>query len=297
MNLDTGELYRKAKVQNTHILSDEELNMLQSQLLQIAKDIVSFCNDNNIWVSLCGGSALGAIRHKGFIPWDDDFDVCMTRESYQKFAKLFINRYKDYYYGIDYNGDYFNVPMQKIMKKNTVYKRPNNIDDNKCGVWVDIWILENTFNNTILRNVHGCLCVLFTALLSCEYTNKNWEKIEKFYYDNNELIKKLKIKRMIGRIFSFININSLEKTRISIFKLCKNNFSKYISIPNGRKKFFRELYIREAFIPTISVSFGNTIMPLTNDYLNYFNILYGKDYMVLPDEKNREKHSVIELKL
>ena len=71
-------------------LSEEKLHSLQLILTDMLMDILDVCKTNGICVFLMGGSALGAVRHKGFIPWDDDIDIGMTRESYDRFIPVFF---------------------------------------------------------------------------------------------------------------------------------------------------------------------------------------------------------------
>ena len=68
--------------------SADELDMIQKLELKILKEIIRICKKENIEYFLIGGSALGAIRHEGFIPWDDDIDVGMTRENYDNFLRV-----------------------------------------------------------------------------------------------------------------------------------------------------------------------------------------------------------------
>ena len=70
-------------------LNDEELRAYQKCLLEIGKDVIAFFDEEKIDYSLSGGSILGAIRHKGFIPWDDDIDLNVTRAGYNKMIKIF----------------------------------------------------------------------------------------------------------------------------------------------------------------------------------------------------------------
>ena len=78
-------------------LDDEKRRQLQKVLLDIYKDIDMVCRENDLTAFLSGGSSLGAVRHKGFIPWDDDLDVAMTREDFEIFRKVFRRKYKDKY--------------------------------------------------------------------------------------------------------------------------------------------------------------------------------------------------------
>ena len=72
----------------------KNLDSLHTVLHEILDDFDSFCHSNDIQYSLAYGTVLGAVRHKGFIPWDDDLDVMMTRENYNKFLTLFKNNEK-----------------------------------------------------------------------------------------------------------------------------------------------------------------------------------------------------------
>ena len=80
------------------MLSNKELKQLHKVELEILDEIDSFCKKHNIEYFLCGGSLLGAVRHKGFIPWDDDLDIGMFREDYDKFISEYSKVKDSKYY-------------------------------------------------------------------------------------------------------------------------------------------------------------------------------------------------------
>ena len=100
------------------------------KIIELAKEFVSLCEKHNIWYTVDNGSLLGAIRHKGMIPWDDDFDVMMTPESFRELKKKFPNRVID----IDYNGYPLLIPKFMIDKSKFL----------ESAVFVDIFIAVPT---------------------------------------------------------------------------------------------------------------------------------------------------------
>ena len=72
----------------------ERLKKLQEFELEMLKDFDELCQENSIEYFVCGGTALGGVRHDGFIPWDDDIDIGMTREHYNKFLQVAAKEYK-----------------------------------------------------------------------------------------------------------------------------------------------------------------------------------------------------------
>lgn len=129
--------------------NDHELKKLQSVEIEICRDIHNVCKRNNIGYSIAFGSLLGAIRHKGFIPWDDDMDIVMFRDDYERFEKIFDRELGDKYYlmsPLRDNGYYGNVV--KVEKKGTTFinKHSNRM---KCaqGIFVDIFVYDKIPEN------------------------------------------------------------------------------------------------------------------------------------------------------
>lgn len=118
---------------------------LQNCILNIAQYVDEFCSNNGIEYYLMGGSALGAVRHKGFIPWDDDLDIFMTLNNYEKFKSAFlINGDKENYYLHELGAKNGRLTYAKIrMNKSTLIEEVVSDMDLHHGVFIDIFILHN----------------------------------------------------------------------------------------------------------------------------------------------------------
>lgn len=126
---------------------------LQNVILNIAYDIDSFCEKYDITYCLMGGSALGAKRHKGFIPWDDDLDIFMTPDNYEKFRMLFKKRGNfDKYYLQELGSTRGKVTTAKLRLNNSYYEE-SILKGWKIhhGIYVDIFILHTCPNNSLKR--------------------------------------------------------------------------------------------------------------------------------------------------
>lgn len=96
-----GDYVKRTDLQNKidlKILSEQELKFLQESILDIYRDVLSVCEKAGIRVMMVAGSAIGVVRHKGFIPWDDDMDMLISRDEYYRFVEAFCEEFGDKYY-------------------------------------------------------------------------------------------------------------------------------------------------------------------------------------------------------
>lgn len=143
---------------------------VQLVLLEMLKDIDALCQKHGIRYWLTGGSALGAVRHKGFIPWDDDADIGMLREDYEKFQKVVHELNERYVVQCFETHPEYNVlvPPMKIRKKHTYCVEYNALLKNKCkdsdGLFIDVFVLDHVSENKLKdftwRMRNGILMVL-----------------------------------------------------------------------------------------------------------------------------------------
>lgn len=291
MKFETVNIFKK-NINNSIVyeLSNEELAKLKETLLSILSDFDKTCKKYNISYMLAGGSALGAIRHNGFIPWDDDIDINMTRREYERFRKAFPKELSEKYW--------FHNPDDRpdigrgsamLRLKGTTLKTRDDMNNDECGIFIDIFIIENTYNGFLMRYAHGFLSLMFGFLLSCRnfYENKDLY----IMLIKNNCVCKTKI--FIGHLLSWIPISKMTTIWNNINKMCKNNNSKYVTVPVGRKHFFGELYERLGFCTTVNARFETLDSYICLDYDKYLTRMYG-DYLIIPNDEDKEKHVILE---
>ncbi len=174
---------------------------LQLEVLTIMDEIHRVCEKNNIKYALIAGSALGIVNYKGFIPWDDDIDMCIQRKDWNRFIDALNNDLNDNFYfqcfETDKRFNTINGPSMKIRKKNTYIKETNFLLKNRCksgdGIFVDVIIYDNVCENKFIDEIYRTLIKMtvpfivlfenlhinpipfkkFTNWLSYRYSKKN----------------------------------------------------------------------------------------------------------------------------
>lgn len=247
-----------------------ELDELRAIQLKMLDSIHQFCVDNSLRYSLSGGSLLGAIRHKGYIPWDDDVDIMLPRPDYEILLNEFENsseRYKIQSYRNDVS---FWRPFSKIYDSKTIVYEPNII----TGVFIDVFPIEG------LPDKDG---------------------FERYYKDF------CKYRLRMGRSTHFsISTGRLDKLKTIIKRLMYPHREKYIkelddfynSFPFGSTPYAgalsgsygkKEHLPVEVFTDYIDLQFEDRVYKGIAKYDQYLSSLYG-DYMQLPSEDKRIRH-------
>lgn len=293
--LETNALVRRLSINNSKLLtlSDENVKDIQAVLLDMMVDFDAFCRKNGLSYFLCGGSALGAQRHGGFIPWDDDMDVAMPRADYDRMRELFLAEYGDRYWVQSIgDGSGYNLPFMKLRKKGTRYVEIFETDPDQAGIFIDVYPLENLPNVAPMRLLHGVICDFLHFCCSCVRVNCN----KQIYLDYFGDLRAVRTKALLGKCLGIIPLKTWCRLADRWASNCKNEQSKFVSFPSGRKHYFGEMLHRASVLPPKECDFDGHRFFAMADPAEHLETLYG-DFATVPEQCNRERHSILTLDL
>ena len=276
-------------------LSSELLLNLQQKLLKMLIDIKDLCDSNNITYMLSGGTLLGAIRHKGFIPWDDDVDIMMTRNEYNKFKICFESSFKDSYQLTEpLSSPRYVNKMVKIYEKNTMFVEiPMAGVHGPDMIFIDLFIIENVPSPGILRTIKSVLYdFAFKASSVCIDYKYSSPVIEEESKHNKELKAYYSSRKRLGSFFSHIGGM---KFYLSICEKIANQKKRtgWYGIPSAIS-YSREIFPCKVFEEITTIEFCGYKAKIPKYYDIYLKNLYG-NYMEIPPPEKREVHSVYRL--
>ena len=282
--------------ENAIALSGDTLRNLQNVLLEMYLDLKAACDKNGCKAFLCGGSALGAVRNRGFIPWDDDFDVAMSRRDYNK-LKLFFDKELSDKYILNAPGisEHPLTRFPKILMKGTVFEvYGEKYNEETSRVFLDIFLIDNIPDQWIRRTLKG-LFVNFCEFASAQvYVNINWKESRQIYERAGRGYAWLR--RALGLSLSIVSYKKWLET-IDLAVQYDDENTEYCGLCTGRKHYFGEILRREAFFPGKKAEFAGYCFDIFSEVDTYLKNLYGIDYMNPPEENEREHHFVTQIKL
>ncbi|MBQ8762663.1 MAG: LicD family protein [Clostridia bacterium] len=248
------------------------LKDLQKVELEILLEVDRVCKKHNIKYFLVSGTLLGAIRHKGFIPWDDDIDICMPIKDYRKFCKVCKKELDKKYFLQNYETDLTSMLFTKIRKNGTTaIEESREHRPYHQGVWIDIFPLIAIKNDDkwIKR-------VTKTVLFAKKILKKKFDWIE----EHNKLSFLKKMHRLIPLSFVRFFVGMILKT------VCKDH-KKYDSCYYiWSKKNFYARFKSDLFDDITKTEFEGYMLPVPSKWREYLTVVYG-DYMKLPPVEKR----------
>lgn len=265
----------------TMMLTLRELQYLQ---LEIAKEIKRICDVNNIDYFIIGGTLLGAVRHGGFIPWDDDMDIGMTIENYNRFLELAPSQL-DHRFFLQTNAtdpNYHNVFAKVRMNGTHMVERVSEGLKIHNGIFVDIFPYDAAPEKLARSKMYMTTLQLLgkTSLL-------------KHRYDLNGITEK-RISRIINSMLKSIPIpvKYIDQRLTSLFLSHGNNDEKQYYIERDGMFKGNFVFPQNYFETLEELPFEGIKFKVPSEYAAYLSNAYG-EYMKLPPEHEREKgHSV-----
>ncbi len=272
-----------------YILDDATLKRLQDELLKILLDIDYVCKKHDIKYMLCGGTLIGAIRHKGFIPWDDDIDLMMIRSEAEKLVVAMREEFPEkYMVGVPLCDEQYVVKSIKIFKRGTKYVEIPFAGLSKFDMlFVDVLVIENVPANKFARTIHSKYYnFIYKAASVCVDYKYPSPVIEEKAKDYPELAKYWKTRKRLGNFFSHIGGMKF------YLKQCEKvgNMKKHtgwLGIPSGGCVV--ENFPEKMYLELTTAEFCGYQFPVPKDYDENLRVVFG-DYMQIPEPSKRDCH-------
>ena len=257
-------------------LKDKEVKEL---LLNILKEIDAFCTENNLIYYLAYGTLLGAVRHNGFIPWDDDIDICMPRPDYEKFISSFKSKYSRYQIISHTKDNNYPFYFAKVHDTNTILETKLTYK-NRMGLYVDVFPIDAIPSDKKLQKKYIWEFNIY----------RNIYNIRAISISKHRSILK-NIMLLLSRLVTFfIPLSYLPSKIDNISKSYNYDEHNLVSIAAATDP--RLILDKELFCDGVKLKFENIYANVPKSYTDILSKCYG-DYMKLPPiEKQTSHHEV-----
>lgn len=268
-------------------ISREEQLYLQKLEVEILEEVNRICEKHNLHYTLAYGTLIGAIRHDGFIPWDDDIDISMLRADYIKFKEICKTELNSrfFYQSNDTDSEYFYL-FDKIRLNNTIFKESFVSKYNiHHGVYIDIFPIDYIPSDTYKRKLQYYKFHFFRTGLMSKY----------LMLDARSGTKRIAA-TILKCLYCFFPLSFLYKKAHEVAMEYNNENSNYVI------NFFspyrtREIFEKEVYMKHENHKFENKSFSVIKNYDLYLRQIYG-DYMKLPPkEKQNTRHTITDLSL
>ena len=239
--------------------SANKLKEIQQELFELMVIIDRFCRKNNIKYSLTGGSLLGAIRHQGFIPWDDDFDIMLTRKNFEKFKEKFYQQKRDC---CVFERDQW---VYRIRKKSKVKGYVPSID---------FFIVDKVPKNPVICKIQLLLLKIMQGMLRTNEKENDYSLVYKIM---------IKVLEKVGKLFKK---NKIYKWYDRVSQWERRDDSSKVAILNDRFRLIGYQYDASLMSSYVDHTFETVKFQIIARYEDYLKLQFG-NYMELPPEEER----------
>ena len=261
---------------------DETLKHLQSLQLMILKEVIRVCEENDLTYYMYAGSLLGTIRHNGFIPWDDDLDVIMFRDDFEKFKEIYISNPNDKFKLLtnETEEDYFHL-LAKLMLKDTLFEEDwvSQVNFN-IGVNIDIFVLDDLSNDNFKRNYQLKKAFFYNKLLI----------MSKIRLDDLPFLTKM-ITHAGYHILNLFGIRPrwITKRCMNFLKKFRSEDAEFVFDISATAEEYPQIFNKKEFGEVKRAKFEDIEVNIPGNYDDILKSLYG-EYMQLPPKEDRYNH-------
>ena len=274
----------RAKEEQQYCISEEELRQIQMIQQDLIGEVVRICKKRGIHFNMVGGTMLGAVRHGGYIPWDDDADIGFLRTEYEKFREACITElnHEKYYMQDLRDTEGYRWGYGKLRRKDTQFIRlGQEFMPYDQGISIDLMPFDNVPDGWIKKRVHFFRCFLYRKLFWSQVGSRTEENLwKRTVY---KVMRRIPMKWIKRRYQHFIDIGQRKKTQLV----------RILTFPTPKGVYG---YERKWYTHLSKYQFGDMMLPGARDYDGYLRVKYG-NYMQLPSVGKRKTHPVSKLSM
>lgn len=255
------------------------LREVQLMQLELMKEVDWICKKYNLVYYLIAGSCLGAVRHGGFIPWDDDIDIAMLREDYDRFVELFGEDADNSRYFIqNYKTEKSFVPaLTRICIKNTCVDIPSDRHlKYRKNTYIDVFPLDTVPDDIRLRERQKYRLKLIDRLMNL-----------KQYHIYKGTVSEYIVKKSVALILSVIPLRFLQKLRCRVMTAYSTLEASCVCSTTSKYGYDKQIIAKEIYGNPVRQPFEGIEFNMPERTEDYLKQLYGPNYMQLPPENKR----------
>lgn len=275
-------------------INDDDLKKLHSIQLEILDDLMHVCKKEGLTIILQAGSLIGAVLYKGFIPWDDDIDLFMTRKEYDHLLEVFPKEFgHKYIVQTPKTEPTATFGFMKIRKIDTsfVEVETSGFPMHK-GIFIDVCPLDNAPNSKLKQVLHSTGCFILRHItIACALYKYPSKQMKVFRKHSLKLHLFMLVREFIGFTFSFLSVGRLNRLTEVFCAKYKNHNTKYFVEIYGQDGYFKTLYPKTVFLNTVLLDFEGRKIPAPATYDSILRKKYG-DYTIIPPPEKRTQHWV-----
>jgi len=265
------------------------LRDVQLMQLEVMKEIHRICVKRNIKYYMIAGSVLGAVRHGGFIPWDDDIDIAMMREDYEQFKQIFSEEFdENKYYLQHYDSDVdFKPALMRFCVKNTIRDFECEMHWKYCkNMFLDIFPLDNAPDDEQLRLKEANEILKYKGIIN--------KKLYRLFPSNSTIA--VLAKKTISFAYLLYPLKKVQAKLNAVMQQYDKEDTKCVCSMASQYKYQKQCIERTIYGTPTLLKFEDSEFFAPEKPLEYLEHLYGKNYMQLPPVEKRDKPEDVYIK-